>query len=385
MLNHVFFLICVQQTLANIPNYVHLHTSEEIMETNYVILHKLNLCKDFQYTNSQLFIAIKSSTKNSHQRQLVRQTWLPEVLQYHIPYVFVLGSTNDGELLEKLLEEDKQYHDLIIGRFVDDYYNLTLKSIFTLTWTKVYCPTRWLLYTDDDAIINVENIVQFIASVKDLLNRNVFCEKGPRRVHREFDSKWYVPESVWPKQNYPEFCYGWGYLIPSNTLPLLQNMLADNKTKPKLWIEDVFVTGIATKAAGIKVVQAAFACCNLRYRHLFKTNMVLGQMGKDEDFLESWTMVQGKTILSQRKEPKYYITKNDISSFDRNGLLMGTSKVINETLLNTLPRINYMSSSNRSYFWHGILVILFVILLYLGLSQQILLRLIENLFNIENA
>ncbi|UJR11170.1 hypothetical protein I4U23_015351 [Adineta vaga] len=243
------------------------------METNDVVLHKLNLCKDSQYTNSQLFIAIKSSTKNFHQRQLVRQTWLPEVLQYHIPYVFVLRSTDDGELLDKLLKEDKQYHDLIMGKFVDDYYNLTLKSIFTLTWTKFYCPTRWLLYTDDDAIINIENIVRFITSIDDLSNPNLFCHKCSR--------KWYVPP---------------------NTLHLLQKISTDNETKPKLWLEDVFVTGITAQAAGIKAISLPFVCCRRRKRLLFEKSLTLGEMGKNKEFIESWKMVRNNSIHRHKQE-----------------------------------------------------------------------------------
>ena len=121
----IWLIARIQRNSAVLPRYVHVHTPAEIMEMNYVVLHQVSLCEDSQYAQSQLFIAIKSAVNNLNQRQLVRQTWIPEVIRYRIPYVFMLGSTNDEELLEKLLAENRNYHDLMIGKFVDDYYNLT--------------------------------------------------------------------------------------------------------------------------------------------------------------------------------------------------------------------------------------------------------------------
>ncbi|CAF1115380.1 unnamed protein product [Adineta ricciae] len=355
MFNRIFILIWlitrIQQNSAVLPSYVHVHTPAEIMEINYVVLHQVSLCEDSQYADSQLFIAIKSAVNNLNQRELVRQTWLPEVIRYRIPYVFMLGSTNDEEMFEKLLVENRNYHDLIIGKFVDDYYNLTLKSIFTVTWASVHCSSRWLLYVDDDAIINIRNVIRFFNTKKDVLNLNIFCNKGVRQVHREVQNKWYVPESVWLDEKFPEFCYGSGYLIPSDVLTVLSSTLISNTTTPKLWLEDVFVTGIAAKAANIKIVSTGFVCCQVRSARLFKENMVLGQMGKDKKFLESWKAVQKKSALAKKSEPRHPVIRNGGSVFQRKGLLMSRPIENHARLRNFIQSMNGINSRNRAYLW----------------------------------
>ena len=41
----------------------------------------------------------------------------------------MLGVTKDKYLASKVMVENKKYRDSVIGDFVDDYHNLTLKGV----------------------------------------------------------------------------------------------------------------------------------------------------------------------------------------------------------------------------------------------------------------
>ena len=133
-------------------------------------------------------------------------TWLRDLVAHSIPYVFVRGSSIGEKIIQTLVAEDEMYKHLIIGRFVDDYCNLTLKVIFLLGWTNVYCSNRWLLSVDDDTLVNVRRLIEFISLSKNASRRALFCHvyRGYSAV-RDVNSKWYVPLSVGSPLHIPTF------------------------------------------------------------------------------------------------------------------------------------------------------------------------------------
>lgn len=76
---------------------------------------------------------------------------------------FVLGATNIQSIEDSLEAESYMYSDIIRGRFIDSYNNLTLKTISSLEWVDTYCPrAAYILKTDDDMFINVLRLMAFI-------------------------------------------------------------------------------------------------------------------------------------------------------------------------------------------------------------------------------
>jgi hypothetical protein len=293
MLVVFLLIISICKSQAGLPNYVHLHTEAEIMETHYVTLNKLNVCAHAPATENGIFIAIKSAAVNIAQRKIVRQTWLIDATQHEIPYVFVLGSTVESAFTDELLQEDREHNDLLIGKPIENYYNLTLKSIFILNWSKIHCSTRWLLYVDDDAIVNVKRAIALVASLKDKSERVLYCHVQDSEVIRDPNSKWYVPVSVWASPRYPIYCHGSGCLISPYVLPVLQKASIDTSTQPKLWVDDVYVNGITARSANVTPLHSEFYCCGFGGLQLFDTNIVLGEMGKQEALLEEWEKIRG--------------------------------------------------------------------------------------------
>jgi hypothetical protein len=315
----IFLIMFIRETHADLPNYVHLHTQEEIIDTHHVILNKLNICANTQNNDRSLLIAIKSAAVNMGQRETLRLTWLNEVKQYKIPYVFVLSSTRDRVLFEDLMQEDKLHNDLLIGKTIENYYNLTLKSIFILNWSMIHCSTRWLLYVDDDVIVNVRRVIDFIASVKNVSDSVLYCRIHDSIVSRDPQSKWFVSASTWPSSHFPTFCRGFGVLISPHILPALQKASTDISTQPKLWLDDVYINGIAAKAANVTPVFSEFQCCGDGGFQLFQTSLVLGEMGEQKILLENWRNIRRNST-------------HNLDMLGKRMLLMSDMPVLNKTL-----------------------------------------------------
>ncbi|CAF2254575.1 unnamed protein product [Rotaria magnacalcarata] len=307
---------------AELPEYVHVHTLEELLETRYVLLDNSNVCQDSHSDSRKLLIAIKTAPTNHYQREVLRQSWLTEAVKYHIPYVFVLGFTTDEKVLNELLMENAMHEDLLIGKPVDDYYNLTLKGIFLLGWARTYCPTSWLLYVDDDIILNVEYAMYFVSSVKNGSQQTIYCEILRSEVIRDPTSKWFMPVSVWKASHYPDYCKGYGYLIPPNALSILHETSIKNSIEPKLWFEDVFITGIIRKAADVRIAEVSIQCCSDISLELFKKSLFWGEIGKGEKVRDKWMFVQGNSSNGIKVLPTRNVPVHKISRFYPEGLLL---------------------------------------------------------------
>ena len=82
---------------------------------------------------------------------------------------------------------------MIVENFVDTYNNLTLKTLMLLKWVKNNCDSAsFVMKTDDDIYINVENLVHFInhypkQNLSNALLGQLVCGSEPVR---DADSKW---------------------------------------------------------------------------------------------------------------------------------------------------------------------------------------------------
>ena len=54
--------------------------------------------------------------------------------------MFIIGTSKSKEHDTKLKEESKRFNDILQADFIDDYYNLTLKSMFGM---KYYLNYNW--------------------------------------------------------------------------------------------------------------------------------------------------------------------------------------------------------------------------------------------------
>src|SRR5699024_5517914 len=141
---------------------------------------------------------------------------------------------------QQIKEESTQYNDLIQVDYLENYYNLTVKSVALLRWTSLNCPcVRYMLKFDDDSFIRVNRL---LSQLKHMEPDNIYgmVPEHPA-VNRDKSSKWYISPRVYPDRYYPQYTNG-VYLVPGRLAIRLYEAIIDeprNLTIPALPFEDV--------------------------------------------------------------------------------------------------------------------------------------------------
>lgn len=189
----------------------------------------------------RLLVLVSSAPAHAAARLAVRLTWGHFAARRDVALAFVLGAP-PAALRPALDAEDALYGDLVQGRSVDSYSNLTLKTLSMLEWADTYCPRApHVLKTDDDMFINVPRLLAFAAARANETRSvwgKVVRKSLPKRTTK---SKYYVSPLQFPGKVFPDFATGPAYLLSADCVrPLLRAAGAE----PYLRLEDVFVTGV---------------------------------------------------------------------------------------------------------------------------------------------
>lgn len=217
-----------------------------------------------------LVIIVMSAPARFEARTAIRQTWGHFGQRTDISILFILGTTSNGKIEKSLQKEQKTYGDVIRGKFVDTYSNLTLKTISILEWVDVYCSeVKFILKTDDDMFINVPRLLSFIDKHKN--DKRVIFGRLARKWKpiRNIKSKYYVSRDQYNSSVFPDFTTGPAYLLSSDIVHDLYEGALD---QTYLKLEDVFTTGIVAQKLGIKRSQAneflnkriSYSPCNIQ-------------------------------------------------------------------------------------------------------------------------
>ena len=170
-----------------------------------------------------MVIIVKSTVSNIERRNIIRDKWGSQAHSLGIPVVFIIGKSievvNGDPREDKIGEEQRQHEDLIIGNFVDTYYNLTLKTLSSISWADKYCRgVEWFFFTDDDIILNPSALhKKFSETAQDVNSFHCLLHTDNRDVIRDPTGpygKWAIPVEVIPQDKYPPFCSGGAYLLP---------------------------------------------------------------------------------------------------------------------------------------------------------------------------
>lgn len=217
-----------------------------------------------------LVIIIMSAPTHLEARMAIRQTWGHFGQRSDISILFMLGATMDSKVETILRKEQKTYNDVIRGKFLDSYSNLTLKTISTLEWVDNYCSkVKFLLKTDDDMFINVPRLQAF--TIKHARDKNVIFGRLAKKWKpiRNKKSKYFVSQAQFKYAVFPDFTTGPAYLLSSDIVRKLYDAALD---QTYLKLEDVFVTGIVADKLGIKRIHAneflnkkiSYSACNVQ-------------------------------------------------------------------------------------------------------------------------
>ena len=274
--------------------------------TSLILVNKATICSEVPADLP--IILVKSSISHQAERNVIRNTWADYALRKHqIRTLFVLGSSQDVYAMKDILNEELEHRDLLLSFAQDDYYNLTLKTIFTLFWVSVYCDDHWALYVDDDSLVNPDKLVKHVTGTK--RTASIHCSVLKHKpVIRNQGSKWFMPKSIWNETHYPDYCLGVGFLLPPRLAGRLHASSVSNDTQPKLWIDDVFVTGIASAAANIPLMNPGlFSCCGsasvTRFR--YQNMLLFGEIKPAAELQRVWQNVT-EIIPQQETRTRFF-------------------------------------------------------------------------------
>lgn len=240
-----------------------------------------DLCGANSGEHVRLLILITSAPTHHDARLAIRQTWGHYATRRDIAMAFVLGTTDVQSIEDALEAESYMYSDIIRGKFIDSYNNLTLKTISSLEWVDTYCSrAAFVLKADDDMFINVNRLMSFIDkhhSSERVIYGRLAKKWKPIRNKR---SKYYVsPQQYFPSV-FPQFTTGPAYLISGAAI---HDLYLKAMAQTYLKLEDVFTTGIVAQLVNVKRIHVneflnrriAFNPCNLRKAisvHMVKAN-----------------------------------------------------------------------------------------------------------------
>ena len=199
--------------------------------------------------NSDIFILflVLTAPKHFERRQDIRNTW-GSIKIYNsakLRIAFLVGeiepATGDFQVEHKLRDESNQFQDIVQGNFIDTYKNLTYKTVFGLHWMQKHCRnTQFLFKADDDVVINVFRLVDFLQGIingAETLSNFVYCERrdfGTADRVKKYKTSYAEYEYFW----FPVYCHGPGYLMSKDVAVRLYNV---TQYIPFLWLEDVFI------------------------------------------------------------------------------------------------------------------------------------------------
>ncbi|KAL1251179.1 hypothetical protein QQF64_018975 [Cirrhinus molitorella] len=184
-------------------------------------------------------------------RNAIRSTWGNEssVQGQTVLTLFLVGLTGGPEAQQRLEEESRQHRDLVQSNFVDSYFNLTIKTMVIMDWLATRCPqANYSMKVDSDMYINMENLMSLLLAPNTPRENYITGYlMWNQPVIRDKNSKWYVPEDLYPEPKYPTYVLGMGYVF-SNDLPS-KIVKASEAIKP-FNIEDAYV-GTCLKQLGV--------------------------------------------------------------------------------------------------------------------------------------
>ena len=107
----------------------------------------------------------------------------------------------------------------------------------------------YLIKCDDDTWVNLRHIAYIIKTRPEMVT-GFFCSvyQGLHTI-RNGDSKWYVSYEEYDGYLYPDYCEGFGYVLPTHWL---DHLVEQAHKEPYFWVDDVFVTGILAEKVGVQ-------------------------------------------------------------------------------------------------------------------------------------
>lgn len=246
--------------------------------------------------NPFLVLMVPVAPNNLAARDAIRQTWGNSSLVQGkvVLTLFLLGLSSGVDVeqqQEKLRQENLQHFDLIQSDFRDTYLNLTIKTMVIMDWLATRCSiATYAMKVDSDIFLNIDNLV--IMLQKPGIPKTNYLTgmlMWNRPVVRSKNSKWYVPEEMYPDSTYPTYTLGMGYVF-SNDLP--GKLVEISKSIRPFNIEDAYI-GLCMKTLGLTLTSppdpSQFKAYSSGYNRCEYSKVITYILGSPQDLVKYWT------------------------------------------------------------------------------------------------
>ena len=148
-------------------------------------------------TYPYLLIIVKSTVQNFEQRNIIRRTWgndTTSVKPFQTKTMFIIGSSINSSIQDDILKENNKYNDLIQVDVIENYYNISFKTLMGLRWAYENCiNAKYFLFIDNDYYLSVKNLVLFLRNptkYEEYTDRHKTTKRRKHEHKHEDDATW---------------------------------------------------------------------------------------------------------------------------------------------------------------------------------------------------
>ncbi|XP_019949116.2 beta-1,3-galactosyltransferase 2 [Paralichthys olivaceus] len=208
------------------------------------------LCRD---AGPLLLFMVPVAPQDAAAREAIRKTWgAPGQDTLTVFYMGVPEGGQGSSLQDKLEEESREHADIIQMNFLDNYQNLTIKTVMMMNWVATHCPrASYVMKVDSDIFVNVFHLLRWLRSCprQAFITGSLIRDGRPRR---DSNSKWHVSEDQFPEDRFPPYVSGAGYVLSAD---LAAKISRASRFVRMISMEDVYV-GLCLRVLGVRPVYA---------------------------------------------------------------------------------------------------------------------------------
>ncbi|KAF0913104.1 hypothetical protein E2562_020243 [Oryza meyeriana var. granulata] len=164
----------------------------------------------------ELFIGILSAGSHFTERMAVRRSWMSSVRNSSSTMARFFVALNERKNVnEDLKKEADFFGDIVIVPFADSYDLVVLKTVAICEYAKTrVVSAKYIMKCDDDTFVRLDSVM---ADVKKIPYGKSFYLGNINYYHRPLrEGKWAVSFEEWPKEAYPPYANGPGYIVSSD-------------------------------------------------------------------------------------------------------------------------------------------------------------------------
>ncbi|XP_067676199.1 lactosylceramide 1,3-N-acetyl-beta-D-glucosaminyltransferase-like [Haliotis asinina] len=233
----------LSRTYIESPKREH-KTVRQSADPNFKIVRQnRDLCSSAANVHA-LFVII-TAPSNGKRRDVIRDMLTSDVISktYTIRILFLIGwpdkfvkrTQNDIRI------ETRRHRDILQGRFLDTYRNLTYKTVFGFKWISRHCRNvNYVIKIDDDVYVDIYNFF-YTLFLKFETSHAVICNSLTYSdVLRK--GKWMLNDYIYRHYVYypVKYCSGYAVVLKGDMVPLLYKA---SLMTPFFWIDDIFIFG----------------------------------------------------------------------------------------------------------------------------------------------